>query len=254
MHNESQTEDLAQRLGHQWLVRVFNECESTMDEVRPLLADHDKIAVCAHAQSKGRGRRGNQWVSPLGGFYATYGVECCGPIERCEGLSLAVGVSIVEALSLTGSDIGLKWPNDIIHNPSRKKLGGILIELVASKTGHTALIGIGLNLDRVGAVLDSYSLAECGSTSSFSEIASTLADAAESAVRIATREGFSLYRDRWHSLAVHKGRSIVIQTGETGQEGAIVRGEYVGVDSAGALQIEVDGQLVSLHAGHMLEW
>ncbi len=58
------------------------------------------------------------------------------------GLSLVVGVAVVEALEEMGVEgVKLKWPNDLYHND--KKLAGILVEL-SGQSGGAAHIVIGL--------------------------------------------------------------------------------------------------------------
>jgi len=105
--------------------------------------------VClAESQTGGRGRLGRKWVSPFGrNIYLSllwhYEV---GPAEL-SGLSLAVGVAVMRALGKEGAvEIGLKWPNDIFWK--KKKLGGVLIELMGDALGPcTVIVGIGLNVD-----------------------------------------------------------------------------------------------------------
>ena len=62
------------------------------------------------------------------------------------GLSLVVGVAIVEALEEMGlTGVKLKWPNDLYYQD--KKLAGILVEM-SGQAGAAAnlVIGMGLNL------------------------------------------------------------------------------------------------------------
>jgi BirA family biotin operon repressor/biotin-[acetyl-CoA-carboxylase] ligase len=63
------------------------------------------------------------------------------------GLSLAIGVAVVQALDSAGyRDLSLKWPNDIYM--ARRKLAGILVEMSAAVGGICHLvIGVGVNLN-----------------------------------------------------------------------------------------------------------
>ena len=105
--------------------------------------------VCfAEQQSAGKGRRGRHWVSPFGSnIYLSilWRYELHGP-DVLSGLSLAVGVAVVRALTSLGiTGVGLKWPNDLIHQG--KKLGGILIEVSGESAGPCyAVVGLGLNV------------------------------------------------------------------------------------------------------------
>ncbi|MGI4860122.1 MAG: biotin--[acetyl-CoA-carboxylase] ligase [Janthinobacterium lividum] len=104
----------------------------------------------ARRQSAGRGRLGRPWVSmPGNSLLFSVGVVIPRPLRDLSGLSLVVGVAVLEGLRrlpvTQPSRLGLKWPNDILLDDA--KLGGILIESAASAPHATALvIGIGVNL------------------------------------------------------------------------------------------------------------
>lgn len=105
-------------------------------------------SVClAEYQKSGRGRRGRHWVSPFGSnlYFSMYWRLEAG-IAAAMGLSLVVGVSLVEALEEMGIiGVKLKWPNDLYFND--RKLAGILVEMSAQAGGAANLvIGIGMNL------------------------------------------------------------------------------------------------------------
>ena len=104
--------------------------------------------VClAEFQHAGRGRQGHRWIAP----YASN--ICLSLLWRfttgtasLTGLSLAIGVALARALNEMGvSEIGLKWPNDVMWRGH--KLAGILIDTGGQATGAChAVIGIGLNV------------------------------------------------------------------------------------------------------------
>jgi len=88
--------------------------------------------VMADEQTAGRGRLDRRWESPPGtGLLVTY-VLAPRPL-----LVFAAGVAAAEAC---GSQVRLKWPNDLVVDG--RKLGGVLAEL----RGDRALVGIGINL------------------------------------------------------------------------------------------------------------
>jgi len=105
--------------------------------------------VLAEVQLHGRGRRGKVWLSPLGGNLAlSMGFSAVRPAAELGGLSLVVGLAVIDALEAAGvSELALKWPNDILLDGA--KLGGILIELVSGHAENSLVIGIGINL-RIG--------------------------------------------------------------------------------------------------------
>ncbi|MEX0333152.1 bifunctional biotin--[acetyl-CoA-carboxylase] ligase/biotin operon repressor BirA [Vibrio tubiashii] len=105
-------------------------------------------SVClAEYQAKGRGRRGREWVSPFGSnLYLSMFWRLDAGMAAAMGLSLVVGVAIVESLEEMGlTGVNLKWPNDLYYQD--KKLAGILVEM-SGQAGAAAnlVIGMGLNL------------------------------------------------------------------------------------------------------------
>lgn len=131
------------------MLKIEDKVGSTNDVVAGLLRQSpvSGVVCLAEEQTSGRGRRGREWMSPLGGsFYGSLGWIFTGGIAEVEGLSLAIGVAVVRALKRYGmSDVQLKWPNDIVVGHA--KLGGVLIELQAEAEGPClVVIGLGLNL------------------------------------------------------------------------------------------------------------
>src|SRR5690606_22869911 len=97
--------------------------------------------------SRGKGRRGRTWVSPLGRniyFSLLWGFQ--NGVAALEGLSLLCAVAVVRALQRAGVDgLGVKWPNDVLRHGN--KLAGILLEVQGDVTGPCrVVIGIGINV------------------------------------------------------------------------------------------------------------
>lgn len=105
------------------------------------------IAAC-EKQTKGKGRRGNHWVSPFGrNIYCTVGVlKTIRPVNLGL-LSIVTGLAICKALVNMGyENVKLKWPNDLYHQG--KKLGGILIESrPVTDDQYFLAIGFGINVN-----------------------------------------------------------------------------------------------------------
>ncbi len=97
--------------------------------------------VVAERQLAGRGRQGRSWDQPDRAMFASYTYETEWPVATRTLIPLVCGLAMREALAVfAGSDILLKWPNDLMLDD--RKVGGILVE--ASGVRITA--GCGVNL------------------------------------------------------------------------------------------------------------
>lgn len=108
----------------------------------------DSLVVLAEKQTAGRGRRGRVWQSPFASsIYLTLGWTFTEGVAAIEGLSLVVGLKVLEVLQRFGaSDLQLKWPNDVYWQ--QRKLAGILIEVQGDPAGVCQVaIGIGINVN-----------------------------------------------------------------------------------------------------------
>jgi len=105
-------------------------------------------AIAAKRQTSGRGRGERGWASPEGGLYMSIIVRPKLSRERWGLLSLAAGLGAARAVEkLTAKagqpvEVGLKWPNDLIHQGL--KLGGILCH---GSPGEYGILGLGLNVN-----------------------------------------------------------------------------------------------------------
>jgi BirA family biotin operon repressor/biotin-[acetyl-CoA-carboxylase] ligase len=121
----------------------FDELDSTNEEARRLAAagDTGPVWIAARAQSKGRGRRGNSWISEPGNLFATLLLQT--PHATAAQLGFAAGLATADMVaSYAAADrINLKWPNDVLLD--HRKVAGILLETVGPET---VAIGIGINL------------------------------------------------------------------------------------------------------------
>ena len=109
----------------------------------------DFMVVMTDFQTKGRGQRGNHWVSAAGQnllfSIVVHPTEI--PIKEQFIISQAVSLALCEVVSLYCESVCIKWPNDIYVGD--KKIAGILIEnSLNNKKIATSIIGIGLNVNQ----------------------------------------------------------------------------------------------------------
>lgn len=140
------TRALQQALGPGVGVQVLAECPSTNTALLQACRDglDQPQLLVAEVQTAGRGRMGRQWQS-WPGASLTFSLAWPWAGAPLDGLSLAVGCALAQALDPAGEAIRLKWPNDLLLGGA--KLGGILIETVTQGAAAQAVVvGVGLNV------------------------------------------------------------------------------------------------------------
>ena len=138
-------EALHRALDDRWArIVVVDEDESTNTSLLQDVSPPDRAVLVAEHQTSGRGRLARTWSSPpRAGLTFSVVVRPDVPIRTWGWLPLLTGVAVREALAeTTGCELALKWPNDVLHAPSERKLAGIL----AQTSGEAVVIGIGLNV------------------------------------------------------------------------------------------------------------
>jgi BirA family biotin operon repressor/biotin-[acetyl-CoA-carboxylase] ligase len=209
--------------------------------------------LVAEAQSAGRGRRGNTWISPFGSnlYFSMYWPLEQG-IQAAMGLSLVVAVAVAELLEQHYQlPIKLKWPNDIYLGG--QKLGGILVELAGQSHAHCdVVIGLGLNVQM-----------PAGSASAISQPFTDLAQHVSapidrnwlvpalqqqlcSIMQQFEQSGFSAYVNRFNQRDLWHGQTVTISSATT-QHSGVCRG----VDQQGALLLEQNGVISSYYGGEL---
>jgi BirA family biotin operon repressor/biotin-[acetyl-CoA-carboxylase] ligase len=117
-------------------------------------ADLDGTVRIAGFQSQGRGRHARVWKTPHGQLAVSAAIAVTsGDTDRIGWLSLLTGLAVRDALNeVTGVDVELKWPNDVlapsVDGEAGGKLSGILCEFRPNADGGgVAVIGTGINID-----------------------------------------------------------------------------------------------------------
>tara|TARA_Y100001960_G_C14402035_1_gene693918 strand:- start:176 stop:709 length:534 start_codon:yes stop_codon:yes gene_type:complete len=101
--------------------------------------------VISENQKKGRGQRGKKWISYKGNFFVSifFSLEKSNlSIKKLTKINVNL---IVKLISIYWKKkIKLKYPNDILIN--KKKICGILQEIVQKNGIKYLIVGVGLNL------------------------------------------------------------------------------------------------------------
>ena len=131
------------KIGHK--IEYLRTVDSTNQEIKRMI-DENYIqsgnVIISDEQTKGKGRRGNQWFSSPGKSLTFSLLIKNNDPTLIQKLPLVCGISAVNGIKqLTNCNCTLKWPNDIMYEDY--KLGGILIE----QTKQHFIIGIGINVN-----------------------------------------------------------------------------------------------------------
>ncbi len=132
------------------------EVESTNSYAIALLKNVNLLegtVIYSTNQTKGRGQRGNIWISGPGlNLAVSYILKPTFlSIDKLYYMyiisALAVHDLMAEMLDSSQFDIKIKWPNDILVNS--KKIAGILNEnFLNSMIANTSVVGIGININQ----------------------------------------------------------------------------------------------------------
>lgn len=194
-----------------------------MDEALRAAEDgaREFTVIQAGEQTKGRGRGGNQWSSPVGNLYMTIILR---PTVLRQDFGQAAFVSALAlADTINAKELTLKWPNDVLI--AGKKCAGILIE------GHDKfmLIGMGVNIGsgpEGSAVLG-------GDINSFRD---ALLQNLSRWYAQWQETGFSKIREAWIKRMHGLNSAITMHLGDTA-----INGILTGIDENGALIMREEG-------------
>ena len=250
---------------------------STNDAARALAEQGapEGTVVVADEQTEGRGRLARRWIAPAGSSLLL-SVILYPPLAPSQAprLTMLCSLAIVDAIEeLTGLQLGIKWPNDVVvmqpphegnragHSevgnrpPSQRKLAGLLAE--SSVTGPQlayVVVGIGINVN-----LDVDALAETAfpATSLSAELGHPMdrlallwailggierryeaaRDPAGGLVAVRqTAGGFLGIHREWSLRLVTRGQRVRVSDG-----GVVAEGYAEGVDEDGALLVRGAG-------------
>jgi len=209
----------------------------------------------AEIQTAGKGRQGRRWISGLGqSLVLSVSWRFAAPADGLglSGLSLAVGVALVEALAAGGFDgVMLKWPNDLVVDD--RKLAGILVEVSRFGSGSAAcVVGVGFNLHLTPTDSGRIDQPWTDFATVFARVParSTLASQAANALLDACEQfrdhGLEPFAARWCERDALHDRAVRVLWG-----GAPIDGTARGIDPDGALLVEHSEGVVRCESGEV---
>ncbi|MEW6999768.1 bifunctional biotin--[acetyl-CoA-carboxylase] ligase/biotin operon repressor BirA [Colwelliaceae bacterium BS250] len=249
---------ITQHLKQQGLDNVV-EVHSLIDSTNSYLmrrlpnnVTHGQVCV-AEYQSAGRGRRGKEWVSPFGShlYLSMYWYLEQGLVAAM-GISLVVGIAVSDVLKQQYNlDVQLKWPNDIYVNGV--KLAGILVELEGQSIGPgNCVIGLGLNIampEQSANKIDQPWIdmqQAIGATVDRNILSAKLIAKISERLEQHHKYGLAPMLSDWQRQDYFINKAVKLITGakET-------RGICRGINSSGALLLEVDGKQQPIYGGEV---
>lgn len=237
---------------HFFLERAFMVCPPL--PLRPTIPSSvkllDGLAVVPARQRKGKGRGGNVWLSPAG--CAMFTLQLCVPLASRLGRTLPLvqhmaAVAVAQACrSLGGSEVGVKWPNDLLLN-RETKLGGVLT--LTSCVGSEAIcnVGVGLNLDNAAPTISLNSRLRAAGSEAVSRerYLAEVFNRLERLVDSYEAKGAAAFLEAYYEVWIHSGQSVTVRSGgEEEEEPGVVEG----VDEFGFLLVRVSstGQVAAV--------
>ncbi len=223
---------LVVREGSQWR-------EAASGELPPPDPGDPFHSAIARDQVGGRGRMGRRWLA--GGLQMSWR----SPVPKGEfpaGLAVWAGtVSALALADLSGVEIRVKWPNDLMLHG--RKVGGMIFDLVGPADRLVLVGGLGLNLGPPPEGLARADQARAASLAEAPAGAPSTAAAAGAVLRAFDEglpgfiaEGWVSHRAAFDRLDHLAGRRVVLLSGESRREG-VARG----LDDDGALLLDEGG-------------
>lgn len=242
-------DDLIARLGKTKVIgrdiRVFEQTTSTNDVAEKLARDGVKegVVVFAESQTKGRGRLGRKWISPVrkGLWFSILLRPDLRPQESTQ-LTIASATALCRAIRAeTGILPDIKWPNDILING--RKTAGILTEMSAEvdKVRYVILgIGMDANLTAADWPADVRKVAtslriESGESISRPALATRVLRELDNDYSRICAGQFEAVADEWEEQCSTIGRPVTIRIGDRQ-----IRGRAESLDDDGALLLRTE--------------
>jgi len=231
-----------------WNIEIFETIPSTQDVAKARVREGVKegLVIQALQQSAGKGRHGNQWNSPAGNLYMSILLRPDCLADQAGQISFVIAVALSAAMDDfidQGHHKTLKWPNDILIN--NLKCAGILLESELTVDGRieSLIVGIGVNLlappeSRAGLQQLSDKKIEIDA------FRDHLLEQLNKYYSQWKKDGFAPIRELWLKQAHGLNQKIEVRLADKKMHGM-----FKNINKNGALQLEVNGQIITVNSG-----
>ncbi|MBQ8466054.1 MAG: biotin--[Alphaproteobacteria bacterium] len=220
--------------------------ESTNDDAVALSSHlkNIKFIISAQEQSKGRGRRGRNWISQKGNLFFSQGLEFetrfLGQLVCISSLSL---YQSIEKNLPKSYQVKLKWPNDVLIDNC--KVSGTLLE---KGEGDYFIIGIGVNIrvapENKNLLYPVTSLAQKGINIDRLDFLRSYIDNFDNNYQLWQESGFEKLKKKWLSAVKGIGEKVTVQTPT-----AVLEGVFEGIGDNGELLLKNKQEMQKIFAG-----
>lgn len=225
--------------------------ESTQEVLKELplgSVKADGLVVTASQQTKGRGRSGNQWLSPLGCMMFSTQINISPSSllgQRISFIQHLVVVAFVKAIkSRPGYEnlqLSIKWPNDIYIN-GKSKVGGVIVNSSYFNDNFSIIIGLGVNISNeeptncVNRLIREHNANHGGTGLEEITIEEALANTMnhlESLVQLFNAKGVEVFKNEYYGCWMHSDAQVTLEC----ENNAIAN--IVGLDDFGYLEVKL---------------
>ena len=237
---------------------IYPEVMST-NTIAKFLSMHNVengTVIISEKQTKGKGRSGKDWESPLGGVWLSIIFKPNVEQSKFPLITLATGVAVAKTLEKVGiENPEIKWPNDVLIDG--KKVCGILTESVTkSNTIKNVIIGVGIDanletsqfpaeLQKITTTLKEKLGKECDENL----LIKTFLEEFEKISELFNHEEYEAILKDWRKRSYTIGKNVEVKQPYNNPFDAYV----LGIDKEGALVVEkIDGTLEKVISGECI--
>ncbi|MCL2064563.1 MAG: biotin--[acetyl-CoA-carboxylase] ligase [Candidatus Cloacimonetes bacterium] len=231
-------------------IESYKTIDSTKDLAEKYIISQkyeEHFLIIAENQTQGKGRKGNDWLSPQGGLWFSLVLN---HISQKKAFTLFIGFCVLNALNeLCTDQFKIKWPNDIYLQD--KKVCGIICSQHSQYNKTNIGIGINTNIKNIPDTFPSYS----GSIMNLLDIEidnkiylSKILENIFQSLPYFEKQGINQFFDEYKKFDYLIDKKIKIISDSEQHEGV-----YKGIDKDGSLLlIDFEGNVKTIYSGSVI--